>query len=63
MIKLKNLLKDQQGLGDTVEKITTKTGIKTLVEQITKLLGKEDCGCDARKKWLNDMIPYEKNKK
>mgnify|MGYP003630770348 CR=1 FL=1 len=39
------------GLGDVVEKITTATGIKKIVEVFTPE-GK-DCGCDKRKKDLN----------
>ena len=43
------------GLGDTVEKITKATGIKKAVEWIA---GK-DCGCDKRKKWLNEKFRYK----
>jgi hypothetical protein len=57
-MKLKKLLEGQKGLGDTVEKITTATGIKKLVEKINHSLGKEDCGCNARKEWLNDKVKY-----
>jgi hypothetical protein len=60
MIKLKDLMKDQQGLGDTVEKITTSTGIKTVVEKTTQAMGIEDCGCSKRKEQLNQMFPYKK---
>jgi hypothetical protein len=42
-----------QGLGDTIEKITTATGIKKAVEFATKSSGRE-CGCNARKEKLND---------
>ena len=45
-----------QGLGDTIEKITEATGIKKAV----KFLAGEDCGCDERKKLLNDMFRYNK---
>ena len=37
-------------LGDAVEKITTATGIKSLV----KYLAGEDCGCDERQEDLNE---------
>ena len=47
-----------KGLGDTVDKITTKTGIKKVVEGLTPE-GK-DCGCDARKELLNRLFPYNK---
>jgi len=45
-----------QGLGDTIEQITTATGIKKLV----KFIAGEDCGCDERKEKLNKMFPYFK---
>ena len=34
-----------KGLGDTINKITTFTGIKHIVEYFSKLLG-IDCGCN-----------------
>jgi len=46
-----------KGLGDTVEKITTATGIKSVVK---KMAGKKDCGCNKRRDALNRMFPYEK---
>ena len=55
-----------QGLGDTIEKITAATGIKKVVENVSKASGKE-CGCAARKEKLNDpnllvnKILYNKN--
>ena len=45
-----------KGLGDTIDKITTATGIKTVVKKATK--GK--CGCEERRKKLNDLFPYKK---
>lgn len=42
-----------KGLGDTIEKITTATGIKKAVDTVSKVTGK-DCGCGARKEKLND---------
>lgn len=44
---------ESKGLGDTIEKITTATGIKKVVETVSKASGK-DCGCNARKEKLND---------
>jgi len=41
-----------KGLGEIVENITEKTGIKKVVEVFTN--GK-DCGCDKRKEKLNDI--------
>ncbi len=45
-----------KGLGDSIEKITTATRIKHLVEKITK----GDCGCNKRKDKLNKIFPYDK---
>ena len=42
-----------QGLGDTIEKITKATGIKTIVDNISKATGK-GCGCGERKAALNN---------
>lgn len=40
---------ERLGLGDTIEDITEKTGIKKLVKAVFG----EDCGCDKRKEILN----------
>ena len=45
-----------EGLGDTLEKVFEKTGIKKIV----KFIAGEDCGCDERKKKLNELFPYRK---
>ena len=52
--------KDMQseGLGDTIAKITKATGIDKLV----KFIAGEDCGCDERRKKLNELLPYETTK-
>ena len=51
-MKSKNTSK---GLGDTVDKITTKTGIKKAVK---KVFG-DDCGCEERRHKLNRLFPYK----
>lgn len=51
--------KKSKGLGDTIEKFTSKTGIKTITEAVAKLAGLSDCGCDERKEYLNELFPYE----
>lgn len=51
--------KQSSGLGDSVEKVTKATGIKKVVDTIFDALGK-DCGCDGRKKTLNELYPYNK---
>ena len=48
--------KKSKGLGDTVEKITEATGIKSVVEAVAG----EDCGCKERKETLNKLFPYHK---
>jgi hypothetical protein len=48
--------KKAQGLGDTIDQITTATGIKALV----KFVAGEDCGCQQRKEALNKLFPYSK---
>ena len=45
-----------QGLGDTVEQVLESTGIAKAV----KWLAGEDCGCEERKKKLNELFPYRK---
>ena len=49
-----------QGLGDSIEKFTTATGIKTLTQYLEKngALGKKGCGCGKRKDALNKNFPY-----
>ena len=47
-----------KGLGDTIEKITTATGIKKVVDKVAEVTGK-DCGCSKRKDNLNRAFPYK----
>lgn len=42
-----------KGLGDTIDKFTTATGIKAIVKAVAP-----DCGCEERKEWLNEQFPY-----
>ena len=53
--------KKSKGLGDTIEKITTATGIKKVVDTVSKAVGK-DCGCGKRKETLNKLFPYNYDK-
>jgi hypothetical protein len=46
-----------KGLGDTIEKITKVTGIKKVVDTVSKATGK-DCGCGQRRDTLNRVFPY-----
>jgi len=51
------------GLGDDIEKFTKATGIKKVVDTVSKGLnipcGCAPCGCAARKGALNKMFPYK----
>ena len=51
--------KKPKGLGDSIEKFTKLTGIKKVVENVSKAVGK-DCGCGKRKNTLNRLFPYNK---
>ena len=44
-----------KGLGDTVDRFTTATGIKSVVK---KTIGRK-CGCEKRRKKLNELFPYK----
>jgi hypothetical protein len=54
--RTKEQIEASKGLGDTIEKITTATGIKALV----KFIAGDDCKCDERKEKLNKLFPYKK---
>ena len=45
-----------RGLGDSIEKFTKATGIKKIVNTVTK----SDCGCNKRRDALNRAFPYSK---
>ena len=47
-----------KGFGDTVEKFTKTTGIKSVVEWVSDATG-TDCGCEERKEWLNEVWSYK----
>ena len=48
-----------RGLGDSIEKITKATGIKTMTDIISKGLN-VPCGCEGRRDALNKIFPYKK---
>jgi hypothetical protein len=50
--------KQSKGLGDTIEKFTEATGIKSVVKAVSKALDLE-CGCAERKDRLNKLFPYK----
>ena len=63
IMDLKDLIQMQEskGLGDTIHKITTATGIKKVVDKISEKTGKP-CGCGKRRDALNKMFPYGNKK-
>jgi len=48
-------MEKSKGLGDTIDKVTAATGLKKLVEAVSK-----DCGCERRRQKLNEKFPYKK---
>ena len=48
-----------QGLGDSIEKFTKATGIKTFVDKVSDGFN-IPCGCEERKEKLNEVFPYKK---
>ena len=51
---------ESKGLGDTVAKITHALALDKLAEKLAHLAGYEDCGCEDRRKALNQIFPYTK---
>ncbi len=50
-----------KGLGDTIHKITKATGVKTMVDRVSKGLN-IPCGCQQRRDTLNNLVPYKQFK-
>ncbi len=48
-----------KGLGDTIHNLTVTTGIKRVVDTVSNALD-TDCGCEKRRKSLNNLFPYKK---
>ena len=46
-----------RGLGDTVAKFTKATGIKKVVDTVSKVT-KKPCNCGKRQDTLNRLFPY-----
>jgi len=59
LFKFNIMTEKSKGLGDSIEKFTKATGIKKVVDKVSKVTGK-DCGCNKRKSTLNRMFPYKK---
>lgn len=49
-----------RGFGDTLEKLFIFIGIKRLVKWF---VGEQECGCDSRRDYLNEIFPYGKRDK
>jgi|TARA_R110000744_G_C19231171_1_gene548190 hypothetical protein len=49
---------ESRGLGDSIEKFTKATGIKTFVDKVSDGLN-IPCGCQQRKETLNKVFPYK----
>tara|TARA_R100001460_G_C3535280_1_gene173929 strand:+ start:450 stop:614 length:165 start_codon:yes stop_codon:yes gene_type:complete len=47
------------GFGDSIHKLTTATGIKEVVDKVSKITGRP-CGCEERRDTLNRIFPYKK---
>ncbi len=50
---------ESRGLGDSIAKFTKATGIKSVVDRVSAGLN-VPCGCEARQKALNNLVPYNK---
>ena len=48
-----------KGLGDTIERITDATGIKSVVKKVSEITN-VPCGCEKRREALNEIFPYDK---
>jgi len=47
-----------RGLGDSIHKFTKATGIKSVVDRVSKGLS-IPCGCEGRRDALNKLMPYD----
>lgn len=51
----KGVARIEKGLGDVIEEVTEKTGVKKTVKTVSNALG-FDCGCEERKEWANNKL-------
>lgn len=49
-----------EGLGDTISYVLNETPVKAVTKVVKKALFKDgkDCGCEQRRKKLNEVLPY-----
>ena len=59
LLKFNFMTKKSKGLGDSIEKFTKATGIKKVVDTVSKVT-KKPCNCGERKDTLNRLFPYNK---
>ena len=57
---LRNYTNRSRGVGDTIRKFTSATGLDVLANKTAAALGKKDCGCNKRQGILNKAFPYKK---
>jgi ABC-type thiamine transport system substrate-binding protein len=57
-VSLNDTEQSRTGLGDLVEATLTKFGITE--ERFKAWAGLNECGCQARKKWLNSLMSWKK---
>lgn len=50
---------ESRGLGDSIEKFTKASGIKKIVDNVSRGLN-IPCGCEGRRDALNKIFPYKK---
>jgi len=55
--KFNYMKRKPRGLGDSIEKFTKATGIKKVVDTVSKIT-KKPCNCGKRKDNLNRLFPY-----
>ena len=48
-----------RGLGDSIEKFTKASGIKSIIDNVSQGLN-IPCGCQSRRDALNRILPYKK---
>lgn len=48
--------KELKGLGDLIERVTETTGIKKVVDNMSK----GGCGCSQRRDKLNERFPFKR---
>lgn len=51
---------EKEGLGDIVEGVLTSLGITQ--EKFKKWFNLQECNCNKRKKWLNNVFSWKKDK-